>query len=40
MVELVVATVYTGSAVGAAYGTMWGAVAVAGVSVYTIYHAL
>ena len=31
-VALIVATVYTGGAVGAAYGTIWGSVAAAGVS--------
>ncbi|MEI3582141.1 MAG: phage tail protein [Alphaproteobacteria bacterium] len=33
MVAVVVASVYTGGLVGAAYGTMWGAVAAAGVSI-------
>ena len=33
MVALVVATIYTGGAVGAAYGSFWGGVAAAGVSI-------
>lgn len=33
MVALVVATVYTGGAVGAAYGSVWGGVAAAGVAI-------
>ena len=32
MVAVVVASVYTGGAVGAAYGAVWGGVAAAGVS--------